>query len=192
VLRKLVVGDTESSAPVSRVSVTDKHGIRLARDDVHAANGVVRVVNSKFGKSREIPLHPSVIEALRCYAQQRDRLCPTPTCDNFFVSTKGTRLRYNVIATTFRKLTQRAGLHPRSPRCRPRIHCLRHSFAVRALAECYATGGDVQALLPLLSTWLGHVDPASTYWYLSAAPELLDHVGHLLETAFEHGTEDDR
>jgi integrase/recombinase XerD len=166
--------------------------IHLARVDVHAVNGVVRVVNSKFGKSREIPLHPSVIEALRCYTQQRDRLCPAPTCDSFFVSTQGTRLRYNVVATTFRKLTQQAGLHPRSPRCRPRIHCLRHSFAVRALADCYATGGDVQALLPLLSTWLGHVDPTSTYWYLSAAPELLGHAGRLMETTFEHGTEDDR
>jgi integrase/recombinase XerD len=166
--------------------------IRLARDDVHAARGVVRVVNSKFGKSREIPLHPSVIEALRRYAQQRDRLCPAPSCDSFFVSTRGTRLRYSVVATTFRKLTQQAGLHPRSPRCRPRIHCLRHSFAVRALADCYAAGGEVQELLPLLSTWLGHVDPTSTYWYLSAAPELLGHAGHLMETAFEHDTEDAR
>jgi site-specific recombinase XerD len=166
--------------------------IGLARDDVHAARGVLRVVNSKFGKSREIPLHPSVIEALRRYAEQRDRLCPTPSCDSFFVSTRGTRLRYSVVATTFRKLTQRAGLHPRSQRCRPRIHCLRHSFAVRALAEGYATGADVQALLPLLSTWLGHVDPASTYWYLSAAPELLAHASRRLEATFEQATEDDQ
>lgn len=166
--------------------------IRLARDDVHAVRGVVRVVNSKFGKSREIPLHPSVIEALHRYAEQRDRLCPAPSCDSFFVSTRGTRLRYSVVATTFRKLTQQAGLQPRSPRCRPRIHCLRHSFAVRTLADCYAASGDVQALLPLLSTWLGHVDPTSTYWYLSAAPELLGLANHRLEAAFEHNTEDDR
>lgn len=166
--------------------------INLARDDVDVARGVVRVVNSKFGKSRELPLHASVIEALRDYQEHRDRLCPAPRCTSFFVSTRGTRLRYSVVRAAFTKLAHWAGLQPRSQRCRPRIHDLRHSFAVRALTECYAAGGDVQALLPLLSTWLGHVDPKSTYWYLTAAPELLGLAGDLLETAFEHDLENDR
>jgi len=166
--------------------------IRLDREDVDAARGVLRVVNSKFGRSRQIPLHPSVVEALRRYEDHRDQLCPAPQCESFFLSTVGTRLRYSVVHPTFQKLAGRAGLQARSQRCRPRIHDLRHSFAVRALADCYAAGGDVQAVLPLLSTHLGHVDPKSTYWYLSAAPELLSLAGRRLETAFEYGVEDDQ
>lgn len=164
--------------------------IRLDREDVDAARGSLRVVNSKFGRSRQIPLHPSVVQALRRYEGHRDRLCPAPQCESFFLSTVGTRLRYSVVHPTFKKLARQAGLQARSERCRPRIHDLRHSFAVRALADCYAAGGDVQALLPLLSTYLGHVDPKSTYWYLSAAPELLSLAGRRLETAFEYGVVD--
>ncbi|PZS26198.1 MAG: integrase [Pseudonocardiales bacterium] len=166
--------------------------IRLDRDDVDAARGVLRVVNSKFGKSRQIPLHPSVLEALRRYEDRRNQLCPAPRCGNFFLSTVGTALRYSVVHPTFKKLAGRAGLQPRSQRCRPRIHDLRHSFAVRVLVDCYATDGDVQAVLPLLSTYLGHVDPKSTYWYLSAAPELLSLVSRRLETAFDYDAEDDQ
>lgn len=159
--------------------------IRLNRGDVCPDAGVVRVINSKFDKSREVPLHPSSFDALMRYAQLRDRICPTPVADSFFVSTTGTRLRYTVVHPTFAKLARQAGLAPRSPRCRPRIHDVRHSFAVRALVDCYAAGGDAQTLLPLLSTFMGHTDPKSTYWYLSAAPELMGLVGQRLENAFE-------
>lgn len=100
--------------------------IRLGRDDVHAERGVVRVVNSKFGKSREIPLHASSIEALRHYAEHRDHRFPAPPCDRFFLSTKGTPLRYSVVQPAFAKLTRQAGLQLRSPRCKPRLHDIRH------------------------------------------------------------------
>ncbi len=159
--------------------------IRLDRGDVCADAGLVRVINTKFGKSREVPLHPSSVEALVGYEQQRDRLCPVPVDNSFFVSTPGTRLRYSVIQPTFKKLAGQAGLQPRSPRCRPRIHDVRHSVAVRALVDCYATGGDALTLLPLLSTFMGHTDPKSTYWYLSAAPELMALTSRRLEDAFE-------
>ncbi len=159
--------------------------IRLDRGDVCPDVGVVRVISSKFGKSREVPLHPSAIEALLRYGRQRDRLCPAPAANSFFVSMTGTRLRYSVVHPTFKRLARQAGLRPRSPRCRPRIHDVRHSFAVRALVDCYAAGGDAQALLPLLSTFMGHADPKSTYWYLSAAPELMGLAGRRLEDAFE-------
>lgn len=159
--------------------------IRLDRGDVCADVGLVRVITSKFDKSREVPLHPSSIDALVRYAQQRDRLCPAPLAKSFFVSMTGTRLRYSVVHPTFAKLARQAGLAPRSPRCRPRIHDVRHSFAVRALVDCYAAGGDAQTLLPLLSTFMGHADPKSTYWYLSAAPELMSLAGRRLEDAFE-------
>jgi integrase len=82
---------------------------------------------------------------------------------------------------TWKLLTARAGLQPRSPSCRPRIHDLRHSFAVRSLLDAYAAGQDAQARLAPLATWLGHVDPVATYWYLSAAPELLALAGRRLE-----------
>lgn len=160
--------------------------IRLGRDDVHADRGVVRVINSKFGKSREVPLHPSSIEALHRYADHRDRHFPAPRYDRFFLSTKATPLRYSVVQPTFARLTRTAGLHPRSPRCKPRLHDIRHTMAIRALADCYTASGDVHAVLPLLATWMGHADPGSTYWYLSASPELLGQAGQRLETAFEH------
>jgi integrase/recombinase XerD len=85
----------------------------------------------------------------------------------------GTRLSYNNVHFTFHELTKAAGLQPQSAACRPRIHDLRHTFAVAALARWYADGGDVAARLPLLSTWLGHADPSGTYWYLTGTPELL-------------------
>ena len=83
----------------------------------------------------------------------------------------------------FRRLVDEAGLERCSPRCRPRLHAFRHSFAVRTLLGWYRDGGDVQPRLPLLSTYLGHAGPDSTYWYLSAAPELLALAAHRLESA---------
>jgi integrase/recombinase XerD len=100
--------------------------IRLGGDDLLAECGVLRVINSKFGKSREVPLHSSSIEALRRYTEQRDRWFPAPQCDRFFLSTKGTPLRYSVVQPTFARLARQAGLQPRSPRCKPRLHDLRH------------------------------------------------------------------
>jgi integrase len=98
-----------------------------------------------------------------------------------FVSTAGTRLLYCGVHETFQRLVAMAGLRPRSASCRPRIHDTRHSFAVATVLDWYRDGGDVQARLPLLSTWLGHIHPGSTYWYLSAAPELLAMAAQRLE-----------
>jgi integrase len=141
------------------------------------------VRDSKYGKSREILLHPSTVKALTGYLEQRDRLSPCPSAPSIFVSTRGTRLLHATVQPTFRGLVGQAGLKPRSPSCRPRIHSLRHSFAVDTLVGWYRDGDDVAARLPLLSTYLGHVDPASTYWYLSAAPELLGLAAERLEPA---------
>jgi integrase len=96
---------------------------------------------------------------------------------------RGTRLLHETVQPTFRGLFRRAGLKPRSPSCRPRIHSFRHSFAVNTLIGWYRDGGDVAARLPMLSTYLGHSDPAATYWYLSAAPELLGLAAERLELA---------
>ena len=114
--------------------------------------------------------------------RERDRLCRRPVGPAFFISTAGTRLRYDNAHLAWLDLVRRAGLQPRSARCRPRPHDLRHSFAVRTLLGWYRDGADVQACMPLLSTYLGHVHPANTYWYLSAAPELLNLVAARLDT----------
>jgi integrase len=147
--------------------------IRLDRSDVDFDNALVTILASKFGKSREIPLHPAAIDALAGYARRRDQLFPRPGAASFFISTTGTPLIYNCVHSVFLGLVRDAGLQPRSAACRPRLHDLRHTFAVRTLLDWYSAGIDVQARLPQLSTYLGHFDPASTYWYLSAAPELL-------------------
>lgn len=157
--------------------------MRLDRDDHDKANGLLIVRDSKFGKSREILLHPSTVKALTGYAEQRDRLSPCPSAPSLLVSMRGTRLLHETVQPTFRGLLRQAGLEPRSPSCRPRIHSFRHSFAVNTLIDWYRDGGDVAARLPLLSTYLGHVDPAATYWYLSAAPELLGLAAERLELA---------
>lgn len=157
--------------------------IGLDRDDVDLGEGVLTIRLSKFTKSREVPLHASTVDALTVYARCRDRLCPRPLDPAFFVSTAGTRLLYGNAHIAWLELVRRSGLQPRSARCRPRPHDLRHSFAVRTLLGWYRDGADVQAHMPLLSTYLGHVHPANTYWYLSAAPELLDLVVARLDTS---------
>jgi len=155
--------------------------IGLDRSDVDWESGLMTVRKAKFDKSRELPLHPSTLDALHNYATTRDRLCPRPKAPAFFVSTAGTRLFYSNAHFEFQKLAGRAGLMARSPRCRPRPHDLRHTFAVRTLMDWYRDGVDVQARMPALSTYLGHVDPSETYWYLQAAPELVTLVADKLD-----------
>lgn len=159
--------------------------IRLDRADLDWDNGVLTVRSSKFGKSREVPLHPSTLGALRAYQLRCDQLCPRPKAPSFFISTTGTRLDQPTVGATFVMLARQAGLRPRSLRCRPRPHDLRHSFAVRTLLNWYRAGDNVESKLPLLSTYLGHVSPASTYWYLTAAPELLALASKRLEHALD-------
>jgi integrase len=153
--------------------------ITLDRDDLDLAAGRLLVRHAKFGKTRELVLHPSTVDALHRYLRLRDRLAPGPGTAAMFVSTAGTRLLYCNIHWAFHRLIRHAGLTPGSGSCRPRIHDLRHSFAVHAMLQAYAAG---QARLALLSTYLGHVHPDSTYWYLSASPELMSVAGQRLET----------
>jgi integrase len=155
--------------------------IALDRGDLDPTAGRLLIRYGKFGKSRELVLHPSTVDALRRYQRLRDQLAPTTATSALFVSTAGTRLLYCNVHNAFHRLVRLAGLSPRSGSCRPRTHDLRHSFAVTAMLEAYAAGQDGQTRLSLLSTWLGHVHPASTYWYLSASPELMAVAGQRLE-----------
>lgn len=156
--------------------------IHLDRTDVDLTTGVVLVRESKFGKSRLIPVHPSTLGALADYATRRDTEHPRPTTESFFVSVTGRRLIYTTVGLTFRQLCEDAEIGIGARR-RPRLHDLRHTFAVTTLVEWYRAGVDVTAKMALLSTYLGHREPSSTYWYLSAAPELLALAAGRLEAA---------
>jgi len=155
--------------------------IALDRDDLKWSEGFLVVRHAKFGKSREIMLHPTTLRALRDYDRHPRSVLSRLRTPAFFVSTVGTRLNYNNVHVVFHRLTKRIGLTSRSERCRPRLHDLRHTFAVNTLLDWYRAGLDVAERMHLLTTYLGHTDPAHTYWYLSATPELLALVGQRLE-----------
>jgi integrase/recombinase XerD len=152
-------------------------------DDFDADGGVLLVRHGKFGKSRLLPLHPSTATAVSAYRTVRDAAFPAPVSPALLVSQAGTRLLTYNVGQTFARLARRAGLAPRSPSCRPRPHDLRHTFAVRTLLGWYRDGEDIDARLPLLSTYLGHVSPKNTYWYLDAAPELMAEAARRLQPA---------
>lgn len=155
--------------------------IRLDRDDVDFDQGTVTVRNSKAGRSRVVPLHSSTTAALRAYGARRDELFPKPSAPSFFISTTGTRMRPGNLRDAFGEVLSAAGLPPRVGRRGPRLGDLRHSFAVSSVVDWHRSGAEVEPNLPLLSTYLGHVSPASTYWYLSASPRLLAAAAGRLE-----------
>jgi len=146
--------------------------LRLDRGDLDAVGGLLTIRDSKFRKSRELPLHQSTLAALDVYAQTRDELCPRAASSRLFVSLAGTALIHTSVDRTFRRLVRKAGLDRGASRRSPRLHDLRHSFAVRTVVGWYQAGLDVDAHMALLSTYMGHAEPANTYWYLSAVPEL--------------------
>lgn len=152
--------------------------LALDRTDLDPEEGILKVHKGKFGKSREVPLHPTTCQALENYARRRNTHGSTSPA--FFLSLAGTRLIYQNVHFTFFRMVDYAGLAERKPR-RPRIHDLRHSLAVRTLIDWYRDGLDVEARLPFLSTYLGHVSPSTTYRYLSAVPELAGVAAERLE-----------
>jgi integrase len=148
-------------------------GEALALDvaDVDLDAGII-TVTGKYDHTRLVPLHPTTAAMLRDYRQRCDQLFPGPATPSFFLSAAGTRPFRSAVEATFSRLLVRAGITPRHRRP-PRIHDLRHSFAVATLIDWYRTGADVAAMMPLLSRILGHIGPQSTFYYLHAAPELL-------------------
>lgn len=169
---------------LSATGMRISEAIKLDRTDIDWAEGVLLVRESKFNKSRYVPLHDSTLEALAGYARQRDELCRHPRDASFFVSLRRTRLCPCAVQATFRRLCHNSGVGANAPFA-PRLHDLRHTMAVRTLVGWYRDGVDVASRLPALATYLGHRDPAYTYHYLSAAPELLACAAGLLETAQE-------
>jgi integrase/recombinase XerD len=155
--------------------------LALDREDVDLRHRVVVVRTGKQRKRREVPLHDSTVAALGEYVRQRDARFPQPSTSAFFISARGGRVGRHELNQTFTTLIRGVGLDGRGARARPRPYDLRHAFAVRALLDWYAAGEDIDRRMPLLSTFLGHTDPASTYWYLQAVPELLAVVSGRLE-----------
>jgi integrase/recombinase XerD len=158
--------------------------ISLDREDVDLVHGVITIRQSKFGKSRCVPIDKSTQQALEQYQLCRNRLCPHPPTPAFFVTEYGgrvTRVTPGMLHVTFIKLSHQIGLRKPSDRRGPRLQDLRHSFAMRTLLAWYNQGIDVERQLPKLATYLGHTHFRHTYWYLSATPELLQRAAMRLE-----------
>ncbi len=156
--------------------------IALNRQDVDLVRGIQTVRLTKFGKSRLIPVHLSTVEKLAEYSRLRDRLFSSPRDPSFFVSEKGTRLTHWSVRWTFVKLSREIGLRGPHDSHGPRLHDLRHTFAVKTLLRWYQTGVDVERHMPELAAFLGHTHVNDTYWYISAVPELLRLANKRLDT----------
>jgi integrase len=159
--------------------------IRLQVDDVDLATGILTIRNSKFGKSRLVPLHASTTKKLRRYTEQRNEFLATRPSTHFFVTRNGTPLRQPTVHIVFKKLLVVAGIREVTSGGGPRLHDLRHRFAVRTLIDWYRSGTDIEARLPVLSTFLGHAHVRSTYWYLNEHPELMKLAVQRLDARWE-------
>jgi integrase len=147
--------------------------ISLQCKDVDLTQGILTIVQTKFGKSRLLPLHPSTQRALQQYEYRRKQVCPNPRYPNFFLSDSGSRLTGFTVRYTFVKISRQIGLRGPLDNHGPRVHDYRHAFAVRTLLNWYRNGADAEREMPKLATYLGHTHVNDTYWYLSAIPELM-------------------
>ncbi len=155
--------------------------LALRRDDVDLNAGILVIRETKFGKSRLVPIHQTTRTSLIRYAQQRDSRISPARSHYFFVAEQGGKLLHQHVNQAFLKLSRQTGLRGPDDRSGPRIHDFRHSFAVRTLLNGYRKGFDIELLLPVLSTYLGHAYVRDTYWYLSECPELMRHAANKLE-----------
>jgi integrase/recombinase XerD len=159
--------------------------IGLDRDDVMRPERLLTVRHGKNGRSREVALHPTTVTALDAYAHLRDELCPRPKDPSFLVTSSGRRLARGTVWHEFDRLRRCCGLDRETLGRQARIHDFRHSFVLRTLISWYQQDLDIEARLPLLSTFLGHVHPSDTYWYYEAAPQLLALAAQRLDDTWE-------
>jgi integrase len=150
----------------------------LETGDVDLPAQVLVIRNSKFGKSRQVPIHPSTTIALQRYAEKRHQTFRDAGDTFFFVSDRGTALDLGTARRWLCKVSIRCGLRKKTAanRCGrgPRLQDLRHTFATKRLVEWYQAGANVALQMPKLSTYLGHSSVDCTYWYIEAVPELLE------------------
>jgi len=163
--------------------------LSLKPEEINWAQGVVTVGRAKYQKTRLIPLHASTVGQLRRYAGLRKRFFADRPwlrpAHRFFVSSYGGPLTATGVGYDFRQLTRRIGLREVGAHRGPRIHDLRHRFAVSTLLRWYRSGRKIDPLLPVLSTYLGHVSITGTYWYLTCTPELMAAAGARLEARWK-------
>ena len=167
-------------------------GLRLGEarnleiQDVDLQAGVLTIRNTKFGKTRLVPIHGATRRVLAGYLARRNRRwAGQPVSSCVFVSNWGNRLDCGEIHRTFYALSRQIGLRGRSESHGPRLHDLRHRFALMTLLRWYRAGKDVERMLPYLSAYLGHVHIGDTYWYLNAWPELMRAAMSRLEIRWE-------
>jgi len=146
--------------------------LRLDRSDVDLTSGVLQIRKTKFRKDRLVPVHATTLAALQDYARERDLALLTPTSSAFFVSARGTRLSSSSLYYGFAQACGLAGVNIKGSKAL-RPHDLRHRFAVTRLARWHQQTADVQSMLPLLATYLGHARYSDTAYYITATPELL-------------------
>jgi integrase/recombinase XerD len=159
--------------------------IRLQYDDVDLQASLLTIRGTKFGKSRLVPIHRSTQAVLEQYRVRRERCLGGRSASAFFITGRGHPLDIGDIHRTFYKLSRQIGLRGETASHGPRLHDFRHRFAVQTLLRWYRSGEDVERRLPVLSTYLGHVHVADTYWYLSACPELMGLAVARLEQRWE-------
>lgn len=159
--------------------------IHLRDADVDLRHGMLTVRQTKFAKSRQLPAHPSTIEALARYRRARARHVATTTDAPFFTGSRGRRLGQPLgerqVHRVFNALRDSLGWVNRGAHDAPRLHELRHSFVVRRMMLWHADGIDVDQMMLALSTYLGHAEICYTYWYLTAVPELMALAGGKFE-----------
>ena len=153
----------------------------LKLDDVDLDQGVLTIRAAKLGRSRLVPLHPSTCAVLAAYLKRREQFLGKRGSGHVFVSNRGTRLDISRVHRTFYALSRQIGLRAPEASKGPRLHDFRHRFAVEVLTRWYESGEDPAQRLPILSTYLGHVYVAGTYWYLSSWPELMTQAMERLE-----------
>jgi|TARA_R110000868_G_scaffold196864_7_gene442922 integrase len=169
--------------PVTGLRISE--ALTLKRQDVDLEHGILTVRDTKFGKSRYVPIHESTQRILVEYDHRRNELVNPPCSEYFLVAERGGRLLPQYVYPVFLRLSRQIGLRAQSANSGPRLHDFRHTFAVNTLLRWYRTGEKVDTLLPKLSTYLGHSCVRDTYWYLSACPELMELAAQRLETRWE-------
>jgi len=159
--------------------------LNLQPHDANWSESLLTIRGAKFGKSRLAPLHPSTREVLLAYAKRRDQTYAPRRVSYFFVSSRGTRLNASNVSKIFRDLSRRIGIRDPGLGHGPRLHDFRHRFAVETLLDWYRNGEQVVRRMPVLSTYLGHGNVTSTYWYLTNTPELMTAASERLEARWK-------
>lgn len=149
--------------------------------DVDFIEGRLIIRKTKNRKSRIIPIHKSTLQVLRRYLYFRNKIEAKNKSSNFFISEEGTNITNFTVRNTFIKLSRKISLRKSTDSFGPRLHDFRHTFAVRTIIQWYKEDADVEVQMPILSTYLGHVKPSDTYWYLSLVPELVALAGKRFE-----------